>query len=229
MRRFPKHSRCANMPSMENLGFNWADIRRIGVLGGTFDPIHYGHIVAAEAVSTRFDLERILFIPARRPPHKTKVRISDGHHRFVMCLIATANRADWSVSRLELAREGSSYTIQTLNHLRGLLGPECEIFFITGADMALDLPNWYRPDEMLAASRFVAVGRPGYQLCRLDDVLGPERAARIELVEASTPDVSGTEIRRRVATGESLSGLVPPPVSAYINAAGLYRAAEHAG
>lgn len=215
------------MPAMENLGFEWAGMRRLGVLGGTFDPIHYGHITAAEAVSERLALDRVVFIPAGQPPHKTGRQISSAFHRSMMCLIATAARADWSVSRVELSRAGSSYTIQTLEQMRSRVGPDCELVFIAGADMALDLSNWYRPDAILREARFVAVQRPGYDLSRLAEVLGSVRAERVERVAVDTPDVSGTEIRQRVAEGRPITPLTPPGVAAYIKAAGLYVGTDH--
>lgn len=211
------------MPAMENLGFEWADMRRIGVLGGTFDPIHYGHLRAAEAVSDRLGLDRVVVVPAGQPPHKTSRQVSPAHHRHVMCLIATAPHTAWSVSCVELSRPGRSYTIQTLLKLREWTGPDCELVFIAGADMALDLPNWYRPDAILAEARFVAVHRSGYDLSRLDAVLGAAMASRVEPVAVETPDVSGTQIRRLVAAGRSIEGLAPPGVCAYVAAAGLYR------
>lgn len=210
------------MPRMENLGFEWAGVRRIGVLGGTFDPIHYGHLVAAEAVSAQLDLDRVVLVPAGQPPHKTGRQISPAHHRHVMCLVAAAPQRDWAVSRVELSRPGRSYTVETLRQLREWTGPDCELVFIVGADMALDLPNWCRPDAILDQARFVAVHRPGYDLRALDGVLGPARASRVERVVIETPDVSGTEIRRRVGAGQSIMGLAPPGVCAYISAAGLY-------
>ena len=217
---FAKPVGCGNMPPMENLGFEVGrHAAPRGPRGTSTDPLR-AHTAAS--VSRRLALDRVVFIPAGQPPHKTGRQISSAFHRSMMCLIATAARADWSVSRVELSRAGSSYTIQTLEQLRGRVGPDCELVFIAGADMALDLVNWYRPDAILQEARFVAVQRPGYDLSQLTDVLGVARAARVERVAVETPDVSGTEIRRRVADGRSITDLTPPGVAAYIRAAGLY-------
>lgn len=207
---------------MENLGFDWTSVLRLGILGGTFDPIHQGHLVVARQARQVYDLDRIVFIPSGRPPHKSASSVSSGQDRYLMSLLATADEPHFHVSQVELMRTDTSYTIDTLRLLQSWAGPECRLHFIAGADMALDLPNWRQPDAILDQCRFVAVTRPGYDLNAIQNVLGKQRAAKVEILALDTPDISSTEMRRRVADGEAISGMVAEPVEQYIRAAGLY-------
>lgn len=208
---------------MENLSFEWSSLDRLGILGGTFDPVHRGHICVARAVFDHFNLDQILFIPARIPPHKDKGNISAPMHRYLMCVLATLQVPEFSVSRMEIQREGPSYTIETLHQLRELTGGDTELFTILGADMVLDIINWYRPDEILDESTVIGVSRPGFDLQTMEQKLGPERSEKVEVFHADTPDISGTEIRRRVHDGEAVGEMVTEAVSGYIVAAKLYR------
>ncbi len=213
---------CAKIPAMENVGFKWSTVHRLGIIGGTFDPIHHGHLVAAEQVRQGYDLDRVVFIPSGRPPHKIDAEISSAKDRYLMGLLAIIDSPRFCVSLVELMREEIAYTIDTLRQLRSWTGPHCELYFIAGADMALDLPTWREPDAVLDECRFIAVQRPGYDLASIEQVLGANRAAKVEVVAAPTPDISATDIRKRVAAGKSIAGLTPEPVSQYIAAAGLY-------
>ncbi len=207
---------------MENLGFEWSTMRRVGIMGGTFDPIHHGHLVAAEQVCQDYDLQRVVFIPSGRSPHKPDAKISSAKDRYLMALLATIDSPRFSVSLVELSRDEITYTIDTLRQLRLWTGPRCQLYFIAGADMALDLPTWRQPDAVLDECHFIAVERPRYDLTNLEQAIGPQRAAKMQVVAAPTPDISATDLRKRVAAGTSLAGLTPEPVSLYIAAAGLY-------
>lgn len=193
----------------------------IGVLGGTFDPIHMGHLVLAERAREAFCLPTVLFIPSGHPPHKPLRAISSAEQRWEMACLATASNPHFAVSRRELDREGPSFTILTLRELASE-GYE-PIYFITGADAVLEMPTWRQPDDILAECRVVAASRPGSDLRQLAQRLGPERAARITLLPLEALDISSTDIRRRVAQGRSIKYLVPEPVEAYILGNGLYR------
>lgn len=212
---------------------------RVGVLGGTFDPIHAGHLAAARAAEDAVRLDRVRFVLSARPPHRTDSPHTSGYHRLEMitrAIAAEPGRGSWEASALELEREGPSYSFDTLTamHREGLR-PQ-QIFFITGADAFAEIATWHRYPDVLDAAHFLVVARPGTPLARLSERL-PALAARmivaaefdgargpsIILVDAETPDVSSTEIRRRAAAAEPLAGLVPAAVAAYIAQHSLYR------
>jgi nicotinate-nucleotide adenylyltransferase len=208
----------------------------LGILGGTFDPIHLGHIAAADAAQRACSLESILLVPSRIPPHRTQPATASAEDRFAMAELAAKDRPGWSVSRIELDRKGPSYTYDTLVALgKGLLGSKSsQFFFITGADAFAEIATWSRYPAVLDLANFVVVSRPGIALDslreRVPSAFGPRPSAttRVILVEAHTPDVSSTEIRRRVRSRQSLSRMVPDRVAAYISAHRLYLAPEQA-
>ncbi|MFP3903647.1 MAG: nicotinate-nucleotide adenylyltransferase [Armatimonadota bacterium] len=206
----------------ENLGFEWKSVIRLGILGGTFDPVHNGHLAAARVAADACDLDRLLFIPARKPPHKTDANISPSMHRYLMAVLATVDTERFVVSRVELDREGPSYTIHTIRQLKELTGQDTEIFLVLGADMVLDIVNWYEPDAIMQEARVIGVSRPGFDLQNMEQKLGQKRSQRIEIVPADTPDISGTEIRKRTRKGNAITDAVPDAVRAYIEAAQLY-------
>lgn len=205
----------------------------IGVLGGTFDPIHLGHIAAGRAAQDALSLDGVLLIPSRIPPHRTDPTRAGAEDRFAMAELAARESPGWMASRIEIDREGPSYSYDTLLELGRA---PSQIFFITGADAFADIATWSRYPAILDLANFVVVSRPGFTLDSLRDRVpaafpstplrtsGRESSAktRVILVEAHTPDVSSTEIRRRVRAGESLSGLVPDSVSHYIATHRLY-------
>ncbi len=215
---------------------------RVGVLGGTFDPIHLGHIAIAHTSQRTLGLDRVRFVPSGRPPHRTDSPRASGYHRIEMIRRAIAEAANqetgWEVSDLELQRNGPSYTYDTLAELHREGFTPLQIFFITGADAFADVATWHRYPEVLDAAHFVVVTRPGTTLASLRERL-PSLIPRmmvpadfietaetsIILLEADTPDVSSTDIRRRAGRGESLTGLVPSSVAAYISEQSLYRTA----
>ena len=213
---------------------------RIGVLGGTFDPIHLGHLDVADAARSALGLDEVRLVPARVPPHRVAGVRASVYHRFAMVSLAAGGRPGLVASDVELRAPGLSFTSATLRrlHERGLGARQ--IFFITGADAFAEIATWRDYPDVLNLAHFVVVSRPGLHAGalggRLPDLasrmIGPAgdlgaRAARapsaaIFLVEAPTADVSSTEVRRRAAAGESLAGLVPPDVDAYIQRHHLY-------
>ena len=198
---------------------------KLGVLGGTFDPIHNGHIAAASAAEQALGLEAITLIPSRIPPHRHDPVGATSEQRYEMAQLAAEGRAGWSASRIELDREGPSYTFDTLTELGQ---QSTQIFFITGADAFAEIATWSRYPAVLDLANFVVVSRPGITLDSLRERVPsafrdrPSAPTRVILVEAHTPDISSTDIRRRVRAGHSLSGFVPDPVARYIAAHRLY-------
>lgn len=188
---------------------------RLGVMGGTFDPIHNGHLVAAEEARYAFDLERVIFIPAGRPWQKER-HVAPADERYEMTLLATRDNVAFEVSRIEIDRDGPTYTVDTLRTLRDEQ-PDAELFFITGADAIGEILSWKDPDEVLDLATFVAVNRPGHDLSRGLD-------PRVNLLEIPALAISSTDIRGRVAAGRPIRYLVPDAVAAHIRVRGLYRA-----
>lgn len=190
---------------------------RIGVMGGTFDPIHIGHLVAASEVAHRFHLERVVFVPTGRPWQKSDRRVSDPEDRYLMTVIATADDERFSVSRVDVDRDGPTYTVDTLRDIRTEIGEEHDYHFITGADALGDILSWREPDEVLRLAHLVGVTRPGHVL--VDPGLAP---GRVTLLEIPALAISSSDIRARVSRGEPIRYLVTPGVEAYIAKVGLY-------
>lgn len=201
---------------------------RLGVLGGTFDPIHLGHVAAADAAQHALTLDSILLVPSRIPPHRADAVTAGVEDRFAMVKLAAAERSGWSASRIELDREGRSYTYDTLIELRDGMSEGAQIFFIIGADAFAEIASWSRYPAVLDLAYFVVVSRPGITLDSLRErvpaATGRSTSAQagVILVEAPTPDISSTDIRRRVRAGHSLSGYVPDSVAGYIRDHRLY-------
>lgn len=194
-------------------------------MGGTFDPVHYGHLVIAEEARFEFALDRVVWVPAGDPPHKTGRQIVSQEHRYAMVVLATASNPAFDVSRLELEREGPSYTVDTVAAFRELW-PEGELFFITGADATLEILTWHRHQDLIAMCRFIAVTRPGYDLERLSAVLPASYLERISTIQAPGVDISSTGLRDRVEGGEPIKYLVPEGVEVYIAKHGFYGKAD---
>jgi nicotinate-nucleotide adenylyltransferase len=202
-----------------------ADKKSLGILGGTFDPIHYGHLLAAEWVSEAFGLDELVFIPAARPPHKDPSGIIDGQHRYRMVQLAIGDNPAFSVSSLELERQGVSYTIDTIRHYLQS-DPQLDIRFIMGVDALQLIHTWKDVAQLVGLCKFIVVTRPGYELDRSDPVFAtvPEELwDRVELFSIPQLEISSTEIRRRVAAGQSIRYLLPPAVADYIAKNHLYR------
>ena len=198
----------------------------LGVLGGTFDPIHNGHLAAADAAQRALGLDAITLVPSRIPPHRQDPVGASGEHRYAMASLAAAERQGWTASRIEIDRDGPSYSFDTLAEL-GTGRRSTQIFFILGADAFAEIATWSRYPAVLDLANFVVVSRPGITLDSLRErvpsaFVRPSATTRVILVDAHTPDVSSTEIRRRIRAGDSLAGLVPDPVAAYIQAHRLY-------
>ena len=199
---------------------------RVGILGGTFDPIHLGHLEAASAARRALSLDRLLLLPSRTPPHRSTEPRASVFHRFAMAALAAAER-DMSVSDLEVRREGPSYTALTLEALHREGFAPTELFFITGSDAFAEVGTWHDYPRILQLANFVVVSRPGAPRRRSDLIPNPQsrnprRAPTVLSVEANTPDVSSTDIRRRVGAGESIDGLVPSSVAGHIRRHHLY-------
>jgi nicotinate-nucleotide adenylyltransferase len=191
--------------------------RKIGVMGGTFDPIHHGHLVAASEVADRFGLDEVIFVPTGQPWQKSEREVSRAEDRYLMTVIATASNPRFSASRIDIDRGGPTYTADTLTDLHAEY-PDAELYFITGADALAQILSWHRLDELFKLAHFIGVTRPGYLL--EDDHL-PDGA--VTLVEVPAMAISSTDCRRRVREGRPVWYLVPDGVVQYISKRGLYR------
>ncbi|HEY8452257.1 MAG: nicotinate-nucleotide adenylyltransferase [Micromonosporaceae bacterium] len=189
--------------------------RRIGVMGGTFDPIHHGHLVAANEVADRFALDEVVFVPAGQPWQKGEV--SPAEDRYLMTVIATASNPRFTVSRVDIDRPGPTYTIDTLRDLRRQYGEAAQLYFITGADALQRILTWKDADELFRLARFVGVTRPGFTL---SDAHLP--ADSVTLVDVPAMAISSSDCRQRVAAGKPIWYLVPDGVVQYILKRHLY-------
>ncbi|AKE39700.1 nicotinate-nucleotide adenylyltransferase [Corynebacterium camporealensis] len=194
--------------------------QRIGIMGGTFDPIHNGHLVAASEVAHRFDLETVVFVPTGQPWHKEGKQVTEAEHRYLMTVVATASNPRFTVSRVDIDRQGPTYTIDTLRDIRNFY-PDAELYFITGADSVASIMSWNSWEEMLEMAKFVGVTRPGYVLST--DMLPEEAQKEIELIEIPAMAISSTDCRARANAGEPVWYLVPDGVVQYIAKNNLYQ------
>jgi len=190
---------------------------RIGVMGGTFDPIHHGHLVAASEAAARFDLDEVVFVPTGEPSFKQGMRVTAAEHRYLMTVVATASNPRFTVSRVEIDRPGLTYTIDTLRELRRQR-PDAELFFVTGADALQQILQWRDADQLWELAHFVGVTRPGHVLS--GDGLP---ADGVSLLEIPALAISSTDVRARVGRGEPVWYLVPDGVVQYIAKYDLYR------
>ncbi|MEO8329907.1 MAG: nicotinate-nucleotide adenylyltransferase [Candidatus Nanopelagicales bacterium] len=193
-------------------------MRRVGVMGGTFDPIHHGHLVAASEVASLFGLDQVVFVPTGQPWQKTDREVTPAEDRYLMTVIATASNPQFSVSRVDVDRAGPTYTIDTLRDLASGLPSGTELFFITGADALNQILTWRDVNELFDLAHFVAVTRPGHDLT---DAGLPE--GRVSLVEIPALAISSTDVRLRVADRRPAWYLVPDGVVQYIAKRDLYR------
>ena len=187
-------------------------------MGGTFDPIHHGHLVAASEVGHFYSLDEVIFVPTGQPWQKQGRRVSAAEDRYLMTVIATASNPRFSVSRVDIDRPGPTYTIDTLRELRSLCGAEAELFFITGADALEKMMTWQDVDELFKLAHFVGCTRPGH---RLSGAGLPDD--RVSLIEIPALAISSTNCRERVALGEPIWYLVPDGIVQYISKRRLYR------
>ncbi|MDD2511025.1 MAG: nicotinate-nucleotide adenylyltransferase [Syntrophomonas sp.] len=207
-----------------------AKIRSLGILGGTFDPIHYGHLIAAEYACHNYKLNKVLLIPAASPPHKELGQVLSAAHRYQMVEMAIKSNPRLEVSPVEVERRGLSYTVDTLAYFQGKY-PEVEFFFIVGADSLFFMHSWKEPERLAELCRFIVVTRPGYKiqrsepaLSRLPDIIWD----RMLQMEIPGLDISSSDIRQRVAAGKPIKYLLPPEVEEYIFKQGLYRGDKYA-
>jgi nicotinate-nucleotide adenylyltransferase len=193
--------------------------RRVGVMGGTFDPIHHGHLVAASEVQSWFSLDEVVFVPTGQPYQKVDRDVSPAEHRYLMTVIATASNPAFRVSRVDIDRDGPTYTIDTLRELHAEL-PEAELYFITGADALGDILGWRDPEQLFELAHFVGCTRPGYDMdaSTLDGI----PSERVTIVEIPALAISSTDCRARTAKGEPVWYLVPDGVVQYIAKHHLY-------
>ncbi len=213
---------------------------RVGILGGTFDPVHLGHLETALAARRALDLQTVLLMPSGTPPHRHQQPLASRFHRFAMTALAVTGVPGLQASDLEIGETKPSYTFDTLERVQGTGVRASRIFFITGADAFEEIETWSRYPQVLDMANFVVLSRPGHPVLSLPDTL-PTLAARmttavaaasdneqpaIYLVDAATPDVSSTDIRRRLASGRAITGLVPDAVAAYIAQHALYSSAS---
>lgn len=198
-------------------------LRRLGVMGGTFDPIHHGHLVAASEVADRFNLDEVVFVPSGQPWQKDR-QVSPAEDRYLMTVIATASNPRFSVSRVDIDRGGPTYTIDTLRDLR-TLNPDSQLFFITGADALASILSWQGWEGLFELARFVGVNRPGYELSHdhITAVLNNLAEDAVTLLEIPALAISSTDCRQRSEEGRPLWYLMPDGVVQYISKRQLYR------
>ena len=194
---------------------------RLGVMGGTFDPIHYGHLFVAEEARARFTLDHVLFVPNGAPPHKKEYGLTAARHRYEMTRLAIADNPAFSCTTLELDRVGPSFTVDTLTTLRDQY-PAAELFYITGIDAIADILTWRRHAEIIRMATFIAASRPGFDLKTLQDRLPAAYMERILLLGTTAQGISSTEIRERTRAKLPTRYLTPPEVLDYIDAHHLY-------
>lgn len=199
--------------------------KRLGIMGGTFDPIHYGHLVAAEMARVEFGLDKVLFIPTGTPPHKQGREISAAEMRFEMVRLAVEDNPYFEASRLEIERGGFSYTVDTLKTLQEKF-MDCELYFITGADALREIFTWHEPQKIFSMAYVIGVTRPGFETV---DFLNktwqehPETSGRIKFFEVPALAISSTDIRARARRGEPVRYLLPESVRSFIEKNQLYR------
>ncbi|WP_301860003.1 nicotinate-nucleotide adenylyltransferase [uncultured Megasphaera sp.] len=199
------------------------EITRLGIMGGTFNPIHLGHLMIAEEARQTFHLDKILFIPSYSTPNKV-VHGATAAQRLAMTRLATADNPYFAVSDLEIRRKGNSYTADTLKFLKKLYGPSYILYFIAGTDTIQDLPNWSRPEEILSLCQFVGATRPDgtESIGRIIEHFG-ELGKHILKLTVPTMQISSTELRRRIRDGLSVRYMMPPAVVEYIRKNGVYQ------
>ncbi len=206
--------------------------RAVGIMGGTFDPIHFGHLVIAEGARVQFNLDEILFVPSGSPPHKERESISPAAQRYRMTVLATQDNPHFHVSRLEVDRPGPSYAVDTVRTLRDLYTKETDLYFITGADAILQILSWKDVGDMISMCKLVAATRPGYSLDGLEEIILKVRKEHKEdfnvfCIEVPALMISSTDIRNRVRNGLPIKYLLPDEVERYIIEGGLYKQARY--
>ncbi|GAB4274989.1 MAG: nicotinate-nucleotide adenylyltransferase [Coriobacteriia bacterium] len=193
-------------------------------MGGTFDPVHYGHLVTAEEALVQFNLDKVVFMPTGQPVSKGRDDVSPAEQRYLMTVLATASNPDFEVSRMEIDRQGPTYTVDTLAGYRAMIGDEADLFFITGADAVWEILQWKDPERVVEMCRLIAATRPGYDLGPfMSSKVGRAFADRIDFMEVPALAISSTDIRERVRQSRPIRYLLPESVATFISKAGLYR------
>lgn len=199
-------------------------MQRIGVIGGTFDPIHYGHLAAAEEARVRMNLERVLFVVAGVPPHKLDEEVTPVEHRLAIVSLAIASNPHFEISRVDVDRPGPSYTVDTISILRKQWGQETEVYFIMGLDSLVELPTWHHPQRLIQLCRLLAVKRPGFETDMAElEASVPGISSRVEIIDMPEMDISSSDLQQRVRDGLPIKYQVPEEVERYIMEHGLYR------
>ena len=197
---------------------------KLGIFGGTFDPVHYGHLVLADTCRLQLSLDQVRLVPAGTPPHKTDMTITDGHTRADMLKLAVSGYPEFVVDRREIRREGKSFTVNTLTDFRNEF-PDAELFFLMGADSLRDIPTWKEPERIAELATVVAVNRPGLPeltQSQVVDWVGEDLAKVVKTLTMPGTDVSATDLRQRAHDGTGLRFLVPRAVEAYIDQHRVY-------
>ncbi len=206
-------------------------MKSVALFGGTFNPIHYGHLAIAEEVRTKFNLDKVIFVPTYLPPHKEPETLVDAKQRLIMTNLATVSNPCFEVSMFEVHKGGKSYTIDTVKHFRQLFGDKVQLYFIVGADMLMEISTWKNIEELLKLCRFIAVPRPGYDIQKIFNQyflasenysVANELLDNILIEDIAMLDISATNIRRRVKEWKSIKYLLPEPVEQFIHNHQLY-------
>jgi nicotinate-nucleotide adenylyltransferase len=198
------------------------DVRRLGIFGGTFDPVHCGHLICAEQLREAIDLDLVLFVPSSSPPHKYERPEASAAHRLEMVKLAIAGSDRFATSDIEVVKGGVSYTVDTVRHIRDVYGEGVQLWLLMGMDAYLDIPTWKEPETIAAECSFGVATRPGYSK-DLDPRL-PK--AKTRFVDITLVEISSTDIRRRLSRGKSIKHLVPDGVERYIRQHGPYPSAS---
>jgi len=198
-------------------------LQRIGVIGGTFDPIHYGHLAAAEEARVRVNLEKVLFVVALLPPHKLDEDVTPVEHRLAMVRLGIASNPHFEISLVDVDRPGPSFTVDTISMLQEQWGPDTELFFVMGLDSLVEVPTWHQPERLIRLCHLVAVSRPRFEVdMRQLEVSVPGISSRVEIIEMPEVDISSSDLQRRVHEGLPIKYQVPEEVESYISKFRLY-------
>jgi len=206
-------------------------MKAVALFGGTFNPIHYGHLAIAEEVRTKFNLDKVIFVPTCVPPHKEPDVLAGPQQRSIMAYLATVSNPCFEVSMFEVEKGGKSYTIDTVKHFRQLFGEKVQLYFIVGADMLMEISSWRNIEELLKICRFIAVPRPGYDIQKIFNhyflasenySMANDLLENVLIEDIAMLDISATNIRRRVKEWKSIKYLLPEPVEQFIHNQQLY-------
>lgn len=200
---------------------------KVGIMGGTFDPIHNGHLILAETVRDSLNLDEVLFIPSARPPHKSRPDIISPEHRLAMTILATCSHPNFRVSTIEILRNGPSYAVDTIDALKREYPSNTEFYFILGADAALELSTWHNAQELIEKCNFIAATREGtdIDIKTLESQFSKSAIGHIQKIKTPKIEISSTDIRNKIKQGQSIKYLLPDTVEAYIRKENLYN--EH--